>query len=854
MLSAVMKAILAGSGGGGAPSFPSFVNTSFDFTNPAKMTFSSGTGGVGSVLASITSNDGLYTANLIGTGLTLAMSNGRLITNFNGAGAMQVLSAMGLATSGQGAVLAVVEPNTTQPGLNSCVFCCSTPATTYSKNQYRLMVGPGVPGIAAYKSDGSGSFQGVYTANAVLTAGTGPRIMAIRGFSGTSAAEFALDGGTPVAGPTGAAPSGMTQFCIGAEVDSGAISGYAKMNLTRIDICLTAPTNTQLTQYNTWVWATYPDVYGKPLAAAVIQSPVIAPLTAGATSVTVTNGQIVGYPVPTATLALSVNGALISSNYTSGAAIAALNNGDRVDVVQTGTNLNGSGTNAALTVVVGAPAYAGVVNGIGVSGQPLGIYVPGVTNVPGMSITAYQWYLNAPGFQNTTGQQPWSTASTPVFPASAVGLVPSCKFVVNGVTYSTPTFGNVLPANVAGLAVGINPIPRTTPMTGTRPSGNTGTGIYAANGEIYDSSNTRLTLRGVDASHWDTDLALTTARALNPNVIRIFVDYTQNFATTNKLLMDVMVANHVVPMPTFPSCNCSFTGSISAGVLTVTAISVGNLAITQTITVGGVAVGTIASFGGSGAGKLGTYPLTGGVNTASTTMYASAGTSGSQEPTVMAGAVSTWIDQVANWSTYDQHSIINLANEWGPLGSATNTVWRDSYITQIARIRAAGYRGCVVIDAGGSGQDSYGPLNHFAAILAADPQHNVICSVHMYGFYPVGAAAPLLQQLNAVSSSTGACYVIGEFGPGNNIGPSPTNIEPLEIVYAADACNIGWIAWAYDDHGTSSPPDNNSWFGMVYNWYSGFQTGNVADLEYYGQKIVADPIKGLLTTAVKTSV
>jgi len=42
--------------------------------------------------------------------------------------------------------------------------------------------------------------------------------------------------------------------------------------------------------------------------------------------------------------------------------------------------------------------------------------------------------------------------------------------------------------------------------------------------------------------------------------------------------------------------------------------------------------------------------------------------------------------------------------------------------------------------------------------------------------------------------------IIGEFGPGRNIGPSPTNITPQAIIQAAEARNLGWLAWAWDDN------------------------------------------------------
>ena len=52
-------------------------------------------------------------------------------------------------------------------------------------------------------------------------------------------------------------------------------------------------------------------------------------------------------------------------------------------------------------------------------------------------------------------------------------------------------------------------------------------------------------------------------------------------------------------------------------------------------------------------------------------------------------------------------------------------------------------------------------------------------------------------RLAALAQSTGAAFVIGEFGPGRNIGPSPTTLTPQEVVSAAEANGLGWMAWAW---------------------------------------------------------
>ena len=98
-----------------------------------------------------------------------------------------------------------------------------------------------------------------------------------------------------------------------------------------------------------------------------------------------------------------------------------------------------------------------------------------------------------------------------------------------------------------------------------------------------------------------------------------------------------------------------------------------------------------------------------------------------------------------------------------------------------------------------------------------------------------GNYALLIPRLAALGASTGAAYAITEFGPGRNIGPSPTLATPLEIVSTAEANNLGWVAWAWDDNNLANAQTNNEWFGMTYN--GGAYTQD-PDLTMFGQQIV----------------
>jgi hypothetical protein len=187
-----------------------------------------------------------------------------------------------------------------------------------------------------------------------------------------------------------------------------------------------------------------------------------------------------------------------------------------------------------------------------------------------------------------------------------------------------------------------------------------------------------------------------------------------------------------------------------------------------------------------------------------------------------------------------------------------NVTWRDEYITAITNLRTAGFLNCFAIDTGGSGQDQYGAINHGAAILAADPQHNVIFMPHMYGAAcQSNTAISYIKPLYDASVANGLCFGIGEFGPGQNVGPSPCSAEPGELIQGADSCYTGFIAWAADDHATGSPPDvkQGGFGGFVYWETDTYAGGDPAQLTYWYQKLImADPYRGTKFSAVQTTV
>src|SRR3979490_1088713 len=191
--------------------------------------------------------------------------------------------------------------------------------------------------------------------------------------------------------------------------------------------------------------------------------------------------------------------------------------------------------------------------------------------------------------------------------------------------------------------------------------------------------------------------------------------------------------------------------------------------------------------------------------------------------------------------------MVNVPNEWGPPNS---TAWRDSYISAIAALRGAGYLGPLMIDSGGCGQDPDDLLKYSTAVFNSDPQKKGIFAFHFYGlssrYSTVAQMDTIFSELAALSNSQGMVFAITEFGPGKDIGPSPTMVTPGQVITAAEANGLGWLAWAWDDNNLANCKADNNWFSMTYNCGTYTQP---SDLTNFGQDVVLNPTYGITKAA-----
>ncbi len=154
-------------------------------------------------------------------------------------------------------------------------------------------------------------------------------------------------------------------------------------------------------------------------------------------------------------------------------------------------------------------------------------------------------------------------------------------------------------------------------------------------------------------------------------------------------------------------------------------------------------------------------------------------------------AATYWISVANALQGQEDYVVINLGNE--PFGNnqQVSATWASATTSAIGRLRAAGLRHLLMADAPMWGQDWQNIMrDDAAAVFNADPQHNTVFSIHMYGVYDTAA------EINAyfdAFQTAGLPLVVGEFGNRHSDG------DPDEdtIMAQAQARGLGYLGWSW---------------------------------------------------------
>lgn len=186
---------------------------------------------------------------------------------------------------------------------------------------------------------------------------------------------------------------------------------------------------------------------------------------------------------------------------------------------------------------------------------------------------------------------------------------------------------------------------------------------------------------------------------------------------------------------------------------------------------------------------------------------------------------------------YEDSLLINIANEW----SGANNIYVQAYTDAIHVFRAAGIRHTLVIDSNGFGQNANTVLNQGKALLAADPQHNLLFSVHMYEQF---RNAQTIRDTLQRAADAQLPFIVGEFGfqHGSDNQGNPVAIPYEVLLSESERLGFGYLAWSWTGNG-----------GGVQYLDLTARSGSVTQLSAWGDGVI-NGANGIRATAEPASI
>ncbi len=196
-------------------------------------------------------------------------------------------------------------------------------------------------------------------------------------------------------------------------------------------------------------------------------------------------------------------------------------------------------------------------------------------------------------------------------------------------------------------------------------------------------------------------------------------------------------------------------------------------------------------------------------------------------------------DRMQMLKKYEKYLLLNIANEWGD-NAMTTDYWVASYKRAISLMRWAGYQTTIVIDGPGWGQNINPIIEGGKALIEADPLHNILFSIHMYGSW---------NDPEKIRRDLGKCkslklpLIVGEFGYNSDNGNNNLGCKADHTVIL-ETCNklgYGFMPWSWTGNNAE-----NQWLDLVDNkdWKT---------LTWWGKQVI-EAKGGVTDTARKASI
>lgn len=174
---------------------------------------------------------------------------------------------------------------------------------------------------------------------------------------------------------------------------------------------------------------------------------------------------------------------------------------------------------------------------------------------------------------------------------------------------------------------------------------------------------------------------------------------------------------------------------------------------------------------------------------------------------------------------FREYLLVNIANEW------SGNDFAGAYTEAVTYLRNSGISHTLVIDANGFGQNGQVIIDNAAALINADPQRNLLFSVHMYERF--GTTAAVDNFLNGATSRS-IPVIVGEFGWEHNQQP----VAWERILTRSNELGVGYIAWSWlgNDEQTAHLDMALSPAGPLTDWGSDVMTAAPGSIQQTSER------------------
>ncbi|MCZ8521405.1 MULTISPECIES: RICIN domain-containing protein [Paenibacillus] len=183
---------------------------------------------------------------------------------------------------------------------------------------------------------------------------------------------------------------------------------------------------------------------------------------------------------------------------------------------------------------------------------------------------------------------------------------------------------------------------------------------------------------------------------------------------------------------------------------------------------------------------------------------------GSDSAAVLENIANYWIEMKSALIGKEKTVILNIANEW--YGTWNSAGWASGYTSVIPKLRAAGIKNTIIVDAAGWGQYPQSIVDNGQQVLNSDPLKNTMFSIHMYE-YAGGNATTVRSNIDNVLNKNLA-LIIGEFGIRHTDG----DVDEATIMSYSQQKGVGYLGWSWKGNGTGLEYLDmaNDWAGTSY--------------------------------------